>query len=297
MPWVLSLPPRFALMVLRILPPPLSLAVAERAGWIMWWLPARRRIGDANIAQAFPDLGERERARIGRASCGNMARGVAETFVLGPRLRPEDLDRVAHFLPGARELLRCAREGGAVFVQGHYGSMEGVDGLLGSYGLRLLTVVRLPYNVYVARALTKGREGWGVDLVRRDGALKKMRTRLAEGGSVMLPMDVNARRGGIFVPWFGKLASTEPAAAWLALRTGRPLIVCWGTRDEGGRTWEVGATLVRGAHRPEKPADDAVHALTGRIHAALESAIRRRPDQYFWIHDRYRTRPGDGPAG
>ncbi len=299
LPWILSLPARFGLMVFRMLPPLFAVGVVDRVGRLMWWIPARRRIGDANLHQAFPDMDRRERARIGRASCGMMARNVGEPLLIGARLGPEDLEGFADFEPGARELLRSPRGRGAVFVQGHYGSMEAMDGLIGSYGLRLLTVVRLPYNHYLARALVAGREGWGVDLTRRDGALKKMLSRLAEGGAVMLPMDVNAHRGAIFVPWFGRLAATEPAAAWLAVRTGRPLIVCWGMRSRRPRRWEVGATLVRPESPPHKPTDEELHDVTLRIHAALEAVIRRYPEQYFWIHDRYRTRPPEegGAAG
>jgi len=290
-PWIFSLPPRGILALLRALPPYFSLGLLESAGRIMWWIPNRRRAGMRHLAQALPELSRKEHARIGKKSCGLMARNVGETLVLGEHVEPEDPEHMVQFDPKTRDLLLSPLGKGAVFVQGHFGSMEGMDGLLGSFGLRLLTVVRLPYNYYVARALTAGREGWGVDLTTRDGALKRMRSRLRENGSVMLPMDVNARQGGIFVPWFGRLASTEPAAAWLALRTGRPLIVCWNARLPGGRRWHVGATLVRPESPREKPTEEGLVALTTAIHEALEAAIVRHPEQYFWIHDRYRTRP------
>lgn len=290
-PWLLSLPPRFALLTLRLLPKRLALAIAVGLGRLVWLSPSRRRIALDHLAQAFPDLDEKERARIGLRSCGHFVRNLAEMLILGPNADPNDIERLATFDPGTRELYRAQKDEGAVFVQGHYGTMEVMDGLLGVLGLRLLTVVRLPYNHYVARALTKGREGWGVDLIRRDGALKKMRSRLEEGGSVMLPMDVNASKHGIFVEWFGRLASTEPAAAWLALRTGKPLIVCYGVRAPDARTWHTGARVVRPASEPVKPSDEDLHRVTRDIHRALEDAIRLRPEQYLWIHNRYRTRP------
>ena len=291
LPWLFSLPQRFLLWGLQALPPYFSLGLVERVGRLMWWMPKRRRTALANLEQALPDLTPKERARIGKRSSGLFARNIAEMLVLGKRHKPEDIPSLIQLEPGARELLLAQREQGAVFVQGHFGAMEGFLGLLGALGLRLLTVVRLPYNYYVARALTRGREGWGVDLTTRDGALRRMRTRLREGGSVILPMDVNARRGGIFVPWFGRLASTEPAAAFLAVRSGRPLIVCWCVRQPGGRSWRGGCELVRPESPPERPEMERLVEVTTRIHAALESAILRHPEQYFWIHDRYRTRP------
>lgn len=265
--------------------------MVESVGRLMWRIPKRRRIGMDHLAQALPELSPKERARIGKISCGVMARNIAEPLTLGQHLQPEDLQGMAEFAPGVRELLSAQREHGAVFVQGHFGSMEGFIGLLASFDLRPMTVFRLPTNYYVARALTAGREGWGVTLTTRKGAVKRMYSRLQDNGSVMIQMDVNARSGGIFVPWFGRLAATEPAAAWLTLRTGRPLIVAGCVRLPGGRNWLAEATLVRPASPPTKPDDDALKALTAEIHAALEGAIVRHPEQYFWIHDRYRTRP------
>ena len=291
-PWLLSLPARGLLWTLRALPPYFALGLVERVGRLMWWVPKRRQVGLRHLARALPEASDAERARIGKMSCGLMARGVAETLLLGEHHEPQDMVDEIQMEPETRALFLAQKDGGAVFVQGHFGSMELTMGLLGALGLRLLTVMRRPNNYYIARALTEGREGWGVDLTSRDGALKRMRTRLREGGSVILAMDVNARRGGIFVPWFGVLAATEPAAAWLTLRTGRPLVVSWLLRADDRRQWRAGGKLVRSEHPPErKPSDESILALTTRIHEVLEAVIREHPEQYFWIHDRYRTRP------
>ncbi len=290
-PWLLSLPPRGLLWALRALPPHFALGLVERIGRLIWRVPGRRKAGMRHLALALPGRSERERATIGKTSCGLMARNVAETLLLGDHYEPEDIVRLSKGDLAARELFLEQKGTGAVFVQGHYGSMEIMLGLLGAMGLRLLTVMRMPNNYYVAKALLDGREGWGVDLTTREGAVKRMRSRLREGGSVVLPMDVNARRGGIFVPWFGRLASTEPAAAWLALHSGRPLIVCWMVRSANRREWFAGGELVRPERPPEKPTEARLVEVTTAIHEVLERAILRHPEQYFWIHDRYRTRP------
>ena len=86
-------------------------------------------------------------------------------------------------------------------------------------------------------------------------------------------------------------AATERAAAALALRTGAPVLVFWCTRGERPLTWDFDCELVRAAAEPGRAADDEVIALTERMHRTMERAILRHPEQYLWIHDRYRVRP------
>lgn len=290
-PWLLSLPPRGVLCVLRSMPPETAVRLAEALGRQMWRIPRRRRVGEAHLAQAFPEWTARERSRIGRISCGQMTRGIAELIVYEPRWKPEKYESATCYEEGTRELLRGRVGKGTVFVHGHFGSMEALAGLLGVLGLRPLTVGRMPINYYLGRMLAEVRSGWGVDVVERRGALRKMLTRIRDGGSALVPMDINARQAPIFVPWFGRLAATEPSAAWLALQTGKPLIVCWGVRLDDPQKGGVGATLVRPEQEPVTPDDASLVDVTASIHRALEAAIRRFPEQYFWIHDRYRTRP------
>lgn len=291
LPWLMALPPRCMLFLLRLLPPSFSLWVAERIGRLAWRIPGRRRAGRLHLAQAFPALAQEDRDHIGRVSCGQMARGILETIVLGPRATPARALEHVDFDPGVREFLEGRVGRGAVVVQGHFGSMEGLDAILGVLGLRIMTPMRFPTNYYLGQDILAARSGWGVDLVPRKGALRRMLTRLKEGGSVVVPMDQNAHHAPIFVPWFGMSAATDRAAAYLAMRTGLPLVVCWCIRETQRSRFRVGMTKVRPERAPEEVGDRQILEITRAVHQALEAAIRAHPEQYLWIHDRYRTRP------
>ena len=118
-----------------------------------------------------------------------------------------------------------------------------------------------------------------------------MLTHMKSGGAVILATDQNAQRAPLFVPWFGKLAATERAAAAIALRTGAPVLVCWCLRTNKFGKYRVGVATLRQKCDKQPATDEAVYALTEKMHNKLEAVIRQHPEQYLWIHDRYRTRP------
>ncbi len=293
-PWLMSLPARGAMLVVRLLPARPALAFAAGLARLAWWDSRRRRVGRFHLDQAMPGLDPRERDRILKDSIGHLGRTVAETLVVLQRLRGTDLEANFEFEPGARELLQSVREQSAVLVQAHLGGFEAFGPAAASIGLRPGFPMRMPNNYYVGRKLVAARAGWGTELFPRRGAVRHMLRHMKGGGAVILTTDQNARLAPIFVPWFGYPAATERAAAALALRAGAPLLVCWCLRQHNRLGhFSVGCQLIH-AHGPAVPAsDDAVYQLTLRMHQALETVIRRHPRQYLWVHDRYRTRPED----
>ena len=175
---------------------------------------------------------------------------------------------------------------GALFLQAHLGSVEMTGTLIGASGLDAATPMRPPNNWYLAKQLRRSRNRIGTDVIPREGALKQMLLKLRAGESVILTFDQNAHQKPIFVPWFGKLAATERTPAALAQKVGGPVLVCWCVR-QGSDGFLFGCRLLA------DPVDsNASHeTLTGQFHAAMEDVIRRYPEQYLWLHDRYRTRP------
>ena len=105
-------------------------------------------------------------------------------------------------------------------------------------------------------------------------------------------LDQNAaRREGVFVPFFGHSASTSKSLAVLALRTGSPIVPAFIHREDTGTHRVVVRPPL--ALPPSGDIEDAVVTLTARCTEAIEAAIRTTPDQWLWMHDRWRTRPPD----
>lgn len=184
-----------------------------------------------------------------------------------------------------------ARAKGVILVAGHLGNWE-----------RLAAWVpgRMPFTVLARHLPNRHLNEWlvhlrahhGVRTVYR-GSLQSAREclrRLKEGEALGILIDQDTRVEGAFVPFFGKLAFTPTGAAGLAQRSGASLIPCFIHREglQHEIVFEPPVPLDRGLE-PAKARIAATAALTQRI----EAAIQRHPDQWVWIHERFRTQPED----
>ncbi len=294
-PWLLSLLPRALLSLLGLLPARLALGAGDLAGRLIWLSPRRQRLGRRHLARALPGLRPPEPERILRRSCGHLGRAAVEALVLSRWPIPA-LAAHLRWEEGAREGMARIAAGPAVVVLGHLGCVEVVPATLLLLGARPVIPMRFPSNYYLGRRLHRQRCRSGVEVVDRHGAVRRLLQALREGRPVALVADQNAHHKPLFVPWFGHPAASERAPVALALRTGAPLWVAWSVRTGRGPGWRVGCTPVRPAAAPGAVTEEALRHWTGKVHTALEEAVLRYPEQYLWIHDRYRTRPA-GEAG
>jgi len=174
---------------------------------------------------------------------------------------------------------------------------------LGNWELLTLAPVLTGYPLtVVARALdSPSLDAWadrlrrtaGVEVVDKRQALRPVLEALRRGRLVGVLLDQNAsRREGVFVPFFGRLASTSRAMAVLALRTRTPVIPAF-TRRLAPGCHEI--TIHPPLPLPEVSDEEAIRRLTADCTAAIEAAVRTTPEQWLWAHDRWRTRPaGEG---
>lgn len=291
LPWLQYQVMRVLLLFLRLLPERAIYAVVGGIGRLAWLSERRRAVGREHLGQAFPDMDAAERDRILKQSCRSLGIMGAESMVMGPKLKREGFARRLRLEAGTEELLQSLQGKPAIFIQGHLGSFEMGAGALAIYGLELAFPMRMPNNWYLGQRLQRAREAWGgVQVVERHGAVRALMRQLRGGRQVVLATDQSAHHNPIEVPWFGRPAPTERAAAALALKTGAAVVVSWCFRPPVGGDWLLGARLVEEGGAPREADDAALVDLLTRVHAVLEEAIRRHPEQYLWIHDRYRSR-------
>lgn len=291
-PWLLFQPTRLVLAFLHLLPTTWIMAVGGGGGRLAWLFSRRRRVGRFQIGKAFPDMPAKQRDRILKQSCSSLGQSAVEAMYCAGRLRDE-MAKGFSYEGDAEQILRAAAGKGAVLVQAHFGSFEIGGAGMSFLGLNPAFPMRAPNNYYMAQYVMKAREGWGVTLLPKRGAVRPMMRHMRAGGAVVLATDQNAHQAPIFVPWFDYPAATERAAAALALKMGVPLLVFWCTRNPGVGSWTIGCESLLEGGEKQQATDQAVYDLNLRIHHCLEQAIRRTPEQYLWIHDRYRTRPED----
>jgi len=255
-----------------------------------------RRVGEINLRIAFPELTERERLRLLRASFISLGRLLAE-FSQFPKQTPAKLRQLIDYDPVGRAHLRQAEtEGrGVIFLTGHLGAWE-----LLSFGWSALEypisfLVRPMDNSLIEEMIHKVRTRFDNRAINKKNAARESLQLLREGGTLGILSDLNMQtREGVFVPFFGKLACTTAGIATLALKTNAIVIPTCAVWNPGRRKYffhgDPPVELVRTGDRARD-----VEINTARFAAAMERLVRLYPEQWLWIHKRWKTRPEGEP--
>lgn len=264
-------------------------AFGRRLGGMLYRTGVRRQTVDQNLRLAFPELSRRERDSIARGAYEHLGRETAAMLRLSRLDRQAVIDRT---IPrGWDELDGALAEGkGVILVTGHYGNWEIAAATVASRGVPIAAIVRKQGNLFISRRLTETRRRLGVDIITQKEAPRQVPRILRGNGVVGIVGDQDARRSGVFVPFFGHPASTHRGPALFALRFGAPVFACVARRLPGpGVKYEVAGTRVPVVRTGDLDAD--VRSLTAELAARLEASIRQAPEQYFWFHRRWKSKP------
>jgi KDO2-lipid IV(A) lauroyltransferase len=189
------------------------------------------------------------------------------------------------------ELLRDMEEGrGAIIVSAHLGNWEMGSASGAAHGLAIDAVMHRQRNRRFDQDLRETRGRLGMGIIIRDHAPRQVLRSLRANRAVALVADQNVSRAGIFVDFFGVPASTARGPAIFAQRTGAPIWTALAVRvDEGDVRYRI--VLRRLDVEPGSGDEEDVRRVTQAINDALEAVIRDYPEQYFWHHRRWKTRP------
>jgi Kdo2-lipid IVA lauroyltransferase/acyltransferase len=256
----------------------------------------RRQIIDFNLRLAYPDASAAERRHLARAVTRHFARSALDAIRI-QRLEPQEL-LAAVDITGLEHLRGAVARGrGAFFLTAHIGSWE-VAALVTGLELEAgLAVVNRPLdNPLLEIELDRLRRLYGNHVFGKHAIAREMLTQLKRGGGVGILIDQRVREDqGIQVPFFGHPAWTHPVLARVARKTGAPVVPTFALRERPGRyslRYEAPILIdeLAEAEREDVP-------LTARFMAVLESAIRERPEQWLWYHDRWKQLRLGGAAG
>ncbi len=271
----------------------------ETACTVAGWLAAlayridrrHRQVALENLQFAFDGgLSAVERDRTVRAVYHHFCRLLIEIIHLPRRLHVNNWRRQLT-LGGGKRTVDCLLSGRPLmFVTGHFGNWEMGGYALGLLGFRTHAVARPLDNPYLDRFLRQFRERTGQRLLAKKGDFDQMQGVLAGGGVIATLADQDAGQRGLFVDFFGRPASTHKAIALLALEHNVPLVVVLARRVGAPLRYRIEA---RDVILPEEyeGRPDAVRAITQRFTTALEEGIRESPEQYFWLHRRWKHQP------
>lgn len=176
-----------------------------------------------------------------------------------------------------------ARRKGVILALGHLGNWETCGVAFGMYIGEVHSVARPLDNVFLNRYLERFRKQTGQRLIHKDNAARAMLDVLRKKGTLAILFDQDARHEGVFAPFFGRPASTVKSPAVLALRYGSPIVPLNIFRENG--------RLYLRFTPPIEPEGHTVESLTAECNRRLEEFIRQHPEQWFWLHRRWKTQP------
>lgn len=255
------------------------------------------RIAEANLRERL-GLAPDAAARTARANYRHLFESIVEIFLLDREVARRGFDAVVA-VEGMEHMDAALAAGrGVVLCTAHLGNWEAVARLARERGWKLTTIYRPLDNPLLDRWVAEYRREHGQEMAPKEGAIRNMLRALRGGGIGALLVDQDARRHGVFVPFFGRPASTIPTPAELALRTGAAIITVWTERTGPGFRhvvrFEPALSVAPGDHRADRDAE-VVRIMT-EINRRLECAVRRAPEQWFWPHRRWKSSPPESPG-
>jgi KDO2-lipid IV(A) lauroyltransferase len=276
--WLLGKTPQRTALALSV---PLS-AVLHAA------LRRRRRIAARNIERCFPELGAAQRDSLVKACFGALARMLFE--VAWSWSAPQWRLRAMGHVEGLEHVAAARREGrGVLFVTAHMTHMELGARLLATQ-LRFGAIYRPLRNSVLEWYQNRSRLSYGEALIRK-GDMRSAVKVLRRGGMIWYAPDQDfGREQSVFAPFFGIQTATLLATHRLAQLTACAVVPMFPFYDEVRRHYVVRVLPAL----QQFPGPDAVADLA-RVNAVMEEHIRAAPQQYWWIHRRFKTRPETEP--
>lgn len=258
-------------------------AKAERRGMflsrLVYFLDKKHRKQTfSNLAVAFPEKTEAERNEIGRAMYRHIGCITAD-FIRSGMLSETELDMPAE---GTEHLTRLvAEKKGVLLVTGHLGNWERLGGWLPRFGIRASGVARDANDDELTQEVKRIRGNRGLEILSSGSAARDMLTRLKAGEIIAILPDQN--NDDAYIPFFGRIAGTALGPARLSIKTGAPILpMCILRTGPGQFRVVIREPLVA------REGEDATQLMT-RVNEELETMIRLAPEQYLWMHDRWRN--------
>jgi KDO2-lipid IV(A) lauroyltransferase len=283
---------RLAVGLIQVLTVEQSYAFARWLAKLIYRVDKRHReVGIENLKHAFGDrYTDIERDQIVRHVYEHFCMMLMEILHIPRKLQPRTWrDRIT--LVGHEAVLdRLITGGPVILLSGHFGNWEMAGYLFGVFGFPPHSVARTLDNPYLDRFLRSFRQRTGQKMIAKTGGYDQMLEVLRDGGILSFLADQDAGERGMYVDFFGRPASTHKAIALLAIEHNAPVVVGYARRIGPGFRYEVGCDAIIEPEEWTGTADDA-RLLTQRYTTALETIIRRSPEQYLWLHRRWKHQP------
>lgn len=274
----------------RLLTRPGRMAFVHLATWL-WFdiLRHRRRLILANLTRAFPDWPEARRRAVGRASVQNLCHSAVEAFLL-PFLNQDNLAREVTF-HGVDRLKAARAEGrGVLLLVLHLGNVEKLMAACSLAGMQANVIAKRFKNAFFDDLIYGTRRSFGTRFIDPHGARTAFDIlhALRRNDYVAFVLDQHMRsQFGVATTFFGHPTTTAYGLALFALKSRAPVVAVYCHRDATGRLHVCFSEVIEPVNDPDR--DAAVAATTQRYNDVMEAIIRRHPEQWMWMHNRWKS--------
>jgi len=280
-----------AMRVLSALPLSVIWLLGSALGECFYYLHGpRRRIVNRNLESCLPELGRRERVRLAKQNFRATAQAMLDTGIAWWASRSR-LRRLVHCIGREHYDQALATGRPVILLAPHFIALDMGGLYLTTEGRSMISMYKRPKNRLLHVFIAQRRERFGAAKLVESRAGMKQVVRALKRGEVFyyLPDQNPGRKNTVFVPFFGIPAATLTALGRLARITDALVVPCISRQRGGG--YEV---IFKPALEDFPTGDDITDAV--RMNEAIEQAVRENPDQYFWMHKRFRTRPIGEPG-
>ena len=289
---------RLVEVLCRIAPPEDSYRFLRWCGDLAFRWDRRHRVRTReHVRRSFPHWPAETVDRVARESLRSLAFLGLEVLSTTRRVSATSWRRYIrlHDLVEPLRLILAGQQA-VILLTGHFGNWEIVGYALAALGFPGYAVARPLNNPYLDAYVRGIRSRRGLVILDKKGVTGLLDQILSGSGTVGFLADQDAGRKGIFVDFFGRQASTFKSIALLAIRYEAPVVVGYGRRIGEAFRFEIGVERIvypaEWAHR-----DDPVRWVTQQYTSAIERVARRAPEQYLWVHRRWKHRPkGEAPG-
>lgn len=268
-----------------------NLRIMETVGRFGYWFDKRRRerVHD-NLSHAFPDWPQAQREELAMRSFQHFMKLVVELAVTPRVMHADTWTRHVQFRDMGESLKWLNAGNPAIVLTGHVGNWEMLGYTNALMGYPVDALARPIDNPLVNQWVLDVREQRGLKIITKFDATDRMLNVITSGGQLGFVADQNAGKKGIFVPFFNRMASTYKSIGLLAISQDVPIMCGFARRV--GHDFHYEISTVDFIHPHEwKEQPDPLFYVTARYSRAIEMMVRRSPEQYLWMHRRWKTRP------
>jgi len=284
----------FLLHIVRILPRQLLLAFGRALGRFTFSiLRIRREVTLDNLEKAFPEKSATEIFNIGRKCYEHFGMMMLEYLLMQSMTRVELFALIDDANGTAVAALDRAHKEktGAIVLVAHFGNWEYLAAWVAAKGYPMSFINQPQNNPYSDRLIQQTRSRMGMQMIERGSmGMRVILRALRDRRMVLIAPDQDAGRDGVFVTFFGRPASVARGAAAFVLKTGVPIILCMLRRRQDG-DYSLTTEKLEFDLSADWDEEQKLKAITARYTNAIENHIRRSPEQWFWLHRRWKNQP------